>query len=53
MRLQITSGDSVLVESPGGGGYGDPLKRLNERIEMDLRLGYITKDFADSNYGQR
>ena len=37
------SGERVRIESPGGGGYGDPSERAPEAVAEDLRLGYVTR----------
>jgi N-methylhydantoinase B len=41
----------VRLETPGGGGYGDPLTRQPERVARDVRLGYVTLASARSEYG--
>ena len=41
----------LVVELPGGGGYGDPRKRSRQEVETDLARGYIRKDAARSDYG--
>jgi N-methylhydantoinase B len=38
----LRSGDVVVMESSGGGGYGDPSRREAARVEADLADGYIT-----------
>jgi N-methylhydantoinase B len=50
-NLPFHSGDAVQVQSPGGGGYGVPAKRSPQRTAFDLRMGYITEEFARRNYG--
>jgi N-methylhydantoinase B len=47
----LAPGDSVLVSSPGGGGYGDPLARDLDLVERDLNYGYIGLEEAESVYG--
>lgn len=44
-------GDTVRIVLPGGGGYGDPLKRDLALLEDDLRQGKITRDSARRDYG--
>lgn len=39
----IPSGDSLLVELPGG-GFGDPARRDPALIEEDLKAGLITPE---------
>jgi N-methylhydantoinase B len=38
--IQLRAGDRVRVETPGGGGYGDPLERDPDLICRDVELGY-------------
>ncbi|MEK7877238.1 MAG: hydantoinase B/oxoprolinase family protein, partial [Pseudomonadota bacterium] len=35
--------DAVLMESAGGGGYGDALERLTSRVARDVREGYVSR----------
>ena len=45
-------GDQTLtVELPGGGGYGDPARRDPRLVEEDLRGGYISRERAIQDYG--
>jgi N-methylhydantoinase B len=44
-------GDVVTILTPGGGGYGDPLKRLPERVRDDMVKGYISRAAAERDYG--
>jgi N-methylhydantoinase B/oxoprolinase/acetone carboxylase alpha subunit len=48
---QIPEGDCVVLDLPGGGGYGDPLQRNRERVRADLRAGYVTPGKARELYG--
>lgn len=47
----IREGDVVVMESAGGGGFGDPLTRDPERVRHDLRAGHITPERARDGYG--
>lgn len=47
----LRNGDLVVIETSGGGGYGDPLDRTLEDVERDLRFGYISEDRAAERYG--
>jgi N-methylhydantoinase B len=40
--LEFKPGDVFSIESPGGGGYGDPEKRPGDLIRRDLDEGYVT-----------
>ena len=44
--VALKAGDRVLVETPGGGGYGPPAERSAEARERDERLGYVSADDA-------
>jgi N-methylhydantoinase B len=48
-RLQ--PGDVVVMDAAGGGGYGDPLERDLERVESDVRNGYVSVAKAKEDYG--
>ena len=39
---QIRCGQRVRLETPGGGGYGDPARRPAEKRARDRALGYVT-----------
>lgn len=41
----------LVVELPGGGGYGLPEERPRDEIEADIRKGYIDDAAAHSDYG--
>src|SRR5580698_9909701 len=47
----VPAGDRVIVAMPGGGGMGSPSERDPEAIRRDIRLGYITEEAAQSEYG--
>jgi N-methylhydantoinase B len=40
----------VRLESPGGGGFGDPHRRDPSQVARDVRLGYVTRDSARDHY---
>ena len=47
----LVAGDVVLMESSGGGGYGDPLERDPERVRADVAAGLVMAPTADAVYG--
>jgi N-methylhydantoinase B len=47
----LHSGEGMDVQSPCGGGFGDPLTREIEAIEADLNLGYVSRRTAEDDYG--
>ncbi len=48
--IRIRPGQKVRLETPGGGGFGDPLKRDPARVACDVRLGYVSRDAALRRY---
>jgi N-methylhydantoinase B len=40
--IKLKRGERVRLETPGGGGYGDPAERSPDAIARDLALGYVT-----------
>ncbi|WP_305971733.1 MULTISPECIES: hydantoinase B/oxoprolinase family protein [unclassified Mameliella] len=49
-RQSVPEGQRVLMEFPGGGGYGTPSMRDPAQVRRDLALGYITPDHAARHY---
>ncbi len=49
--IKIRKGQKVRLETPGGGGYGDPLTREASRVARDIALGYVSPQSALSDYG--
>ena len=47
----IETGDSLVLETPGGGGLGDPKKRERALVEADIAAGLVTKNAAKRDYG--
>ena len=41
----------LAIQSPGGGGVGDPLEREVERVVRDVRDGVVSPDVAKDVYG--
>lgn len=50
MDAKLTKGDRIRIESPGGGGYGDPAERDPDAIARDVRLGYVSAQAAARDY---
>jgi N-methylhydantoinase B len=49
--IRIVAGQHVRLETPGGGGFGDPLTRDPVRVARDVELGYVTLAAARREYG--
>ncbi len=50
-RQVIPAGDRVVVETPGGGGIGDPKKRPREKLARDVQYGLVSAGAAKKDYG--
>lgn len=53
LGIHIDRGQKLRLETPGGGGYGDPRLRDPEAVARDVRLGYVTPEAAEAAYGVR
>jgi len=51
--ISIKRGERVRLETPGGGGYGLPAERSADAIARDLKLGYVTAEAAQRDYGRK
>jgi N-methylhydantoinase B len=49
--LTLRPGDVIRLETPGGGGLGNPLERDPLRVLNDVRNGYVSVEKALENYG--
>jgi N-methylhydantoinase B len=47
----LQKGDVFRLDTPGGGGYGDPLSRPAERVLADVREGHLSAEAAERDYG--
>ena len=43
--------DRLVVEMPGGGGYGDPMARDPAKVAADVRNGLVSRRAARRDYG--
>jgi N-methylhydantoinase B len=49
----LQCGDTLLTETPGGGGWGNPLERNRDSVAEDVAEGLISPDRAAAVYGLR
>jgi len=49
--VKVTNADIVRLESPGGGGFGDPRQRDAALVARDVRFGYVSVESARRDYG--
>jgi N-methylhydantoinase B len=47
----LQAGDMFRLDTPGGGGYGDALRRDPERVLSDVREGDVSVEAAATSYG--
>jgi N-methylhydantoinase B len=48
--VKIRRGQKVRLETPGGGGFGDPSSREISQVVRDVKLGYVTRLAAQRDY---
>jgi N-methylhydantoinase B len=49
--VKIAQGQKVRLETPGGGGFGDPTQRDSVLVARDVALGYVSRNAARDDYG--
>ena len=49
--VDLEPGGTVSIQTPGGGGYGDPHERDPDRVLADVRNGKVSIDAARERYG--
>ena len=47
----LKKGDGFRLDTPGGGGLGDPLTRDAAAVATDVREGYVSRVAAERDYG--
>ena len=47
----LKAGDVFRLDSPGGGGLGNPKKRDPAKVLADVKEGYVSPDRAEKDYG--
>lgn len=52
-RGELAAGHCMRIHSPGGGGYGPPQQRAAEKLEEDLREGFVSAASTKDKYGQK
>ena len=51
IRRFLPPDERVIIEIPGGGGFGAPQERDSGRVRADVREGYVSEDAAREIYG--
>ncbi|HUK58023.1 MAG TPA: hydantoinase B/oxoprolinase family protein [Stellaceae bacterium] len=49
--IDLKPGDAYSIRSGGGGGYGPPWQRALEKVQEDVRQGYVSLEQAEKLYG--
>jgi N-methylhydantoinase B len=49
--VSLVRGDSLIIRTPGGGGYGDPIRRDPNLVLRDALNGLVTREAAERDYG--
>jgi N-methylhydantoinase B len=47
----VPPSDRLVVEMPGGGGMGAAKQRDPEAVRRDVRLGYVSREASQMQYG--
>jgi N-methylhydantoinase B len=50
-NVAVAPGESVVVESPGAGGYGTPADRSADALDADRRSGKFSRSYLQGHYG--
>jgi N-methylhydantoinase B len=50
-QVMVEDGDVVLSFCGGGGGFGDPLERASEEVQVDVENGLVSIEGAQRDYG--
>ncbi|MGM0743225.1 MAG: hydantoinase B/oxoprolinase family protein [Pseudomonadota bacterium] len=50
--IRLFAGDRIVIETAGGGGFGDPGKRDSELVRTDVANGKVSEELAAEVYGQ-
>jgi N-methylhydantoinase B len=49
-RVEMKAGERFLLQSAGGGGYGDPRRRDLSALARDVAEGYVSPNAARKDY---
>jgi len=48
---RVEQGDTIIIRTPGAGGYGPPLERDPELVLQDVINGLVSAEAAENEYG--
>jgi N-methylhydantoinase B len=49
--IRVAQGGRVRLETPGGGGWGEPARRDRAAVARDVARGLVSADAARRDYG--
>lgn len=52
-EIRVPAGETLIFQTPGGGGFGDPKSRSEAAVLQDIKQGFISEDRAMTQYGLR
>ena len=52
-RYEMKAGERFLLQSAGGGGYGDPREREPAALASDIAEGYVSPAGAQKDYAAK
>jgi N-methylhydantoinase B len=52
-EIRVPGGSTLIFETPGGGGFGDPTERDPASVERDLANGLVSTGAATTVYGRK
>ncbi|WP_281995176.1 hydantoinase B/oxoprolinase family protein [Ruegeria faecimaris] len=52
-EVRVKAGETLIFETPGGGGFGNPQDRPREDVQRDLEEGLISRKVAREVYGMK
>jgi N-methylhydantoinase B len=50
-KVEAPAGSVARITTGGGGGWGSPLERPADEVELDVARGYVTAESAGTHYG--
>ncbi len=50
-HIEMRAGDSMRLETAGGGGYGEPASRAPAALGADIRDELVSRENAERDYG--
>lgn len=50
-RTTLWPGETLVIATPGGGGFGPPAERARALVQRDVDLGYVSPEAARTLYG--